>query len=498
MIKIINHTSSNQINLLKVFLVQSEEIEKHSRKELFKKHAFEAKYKQVQLMVESSELYVGLSLKSTTKNFDPFFRVNYFELGASLYKTVSKMQDLQIEIALFPSNQQDLFDFLLGFNQAEYIFDTYLKKDTSEAKTIEISFAPHLKDLISPEIIQKLEIYNQGLNQARSFVDGTPEDINPESLPRLAQTSLSSNSQVEVKTFSATELLKLGMNGIVSVGRASRYQPNLFHAIFKPTGEVQKKICLVGKGLTYDSGGLDIKTDGHMRTMKMDMAGSATMFGTFKILAELGLKNIELHWISAFAENMIDANSYKSDDILTTFSGQTVEVYNTDAEGRLTLADALAYATLQEPDYIVDAATLTGACVASLSEYYTALMSNDRDLALSLESHFQKTGEKTVLTPMPEVLREFVTGKNSDLVNTSTAPVRAGHLTAGLFLSHFVDQNLFRNPELKITEPKAFAWAHLDIAGSAYNENKNLLGYKGATGQSIRSLVSWVLSEDAE
>ena len=197
---------------------------------------------------------------------------------------------------------------------------------------------------------------------------------------------------------------------------------------------------------------------------------------------------------------MISGSAYKSDDILTTLSGQTVEVWNTDAEGRLTLADALSLASLEDPDYIVDAATLTGACVLAVSEHYTALMGNSRDLNAQLERGFLAAGEKVVNLPLPEVLREQVQGELGDLRNTGKERF-AGHLTAGLFLSHFVEQAKFRpavRERLGITSPRAAAWAHLDVAGSSFNAKKNPLELNGATGASVRALCEWLLAVDAQ
>jgi leucyl aminopeptidase len=156
----------------------------------------------------------------------------------------------------------------------------------------------------------------------------------------------------------------------------------------------------------------------------------------------------------------------------------------------------LAYATLLDPDCIIDAATLTGACIVALSEYNTALMSNNLGLKTKLISKFESELEPTIYTPMPEALRQYVAGDISDLNNTSTLERQSGHVTAGLFLSHFVDQNNFRNPKLNIKNPKVYPWVHLDIAGSAFNSKHNSLNTKGATGQTIRSLVSWILDED--
>ena len=206
---------------------------------------------------------------------------------------------------------------------------------------------------------------------------------------------------------------------------------------------------------------------------------------------------IEIHWLTAFCENSVNSDSYRSDDILTTFSGQTVEVWNTDAEGRLTLADVLSYATLLEPDFIVDAATLTGACVVANSCHFTGLMGNDENLNQNLLTSFIDNNEHTVQNHFPEILRESVCGDLGDLVNTGKLQRQAGHITAGLFLSHFIDQNNWRPQILEkyqIKNPKTYAWTHLDIAGTAFNKKQNNLETDGATGQSVRSLVDWILN----
>ena len=206
---------------------------------------------------------------------------------------------------------------------------------------------------------------------------------------------------------------------------------------------------------------------------------------------------LEIHWLTAFCENSVNSDSYRSDDILTSFSGQTVEVWNTDAEGRLTLADVLSYSTLLEPDYIVDAATLTGACVVANSCYFTGLMGNDEILNQSLLTSFVDNNEHTVQNHFPEMLRESVLGDLGDLVNTGKLQRQAGHITAGLFLSHFIDQNNWRPQILdkyRIKNPRNYAWTHLDIAGTSFNKKQNSLQTDGATGQSVRSLVDWILS----
>jgi leucyl aminopeptidase len=448
-----------------------------------------------QIVLYQSILYVGAQFKNTNVSIDPFNKPDYYALGAKIVSFLKSTDysDFQIN-SDFTISSKKLEHILLGTLQGCYNFDKYIKKP----KTVDYNFhlSADLVGLISQSQLAYIEAVSLSVDLVRNLVNDTPGAINPSTIPTIIDQQFAGLSNVNIKKISYEQMLELGMEGITAVGKASEYKPVLVHTTIKPKADSKKKIVLIGKGLTYDSGGLDIKTAGHMRDMKSDMGGSATMFGTALALAKLGLENVEVHWISAFAENMIDNNAYKADDILTTYSGQTVEVYNTDAEGRLTLADALAYATLLDPDYIVDAATLTGACVMALSEYNTSLMSNSLVLKNKLLSKFEAELEPTIYTPMPEVLRQYVTGDISDLNNTSTISRQSGHATAGLFLSHFVDQNNFRNPKLDITNPKSYDWVHLDIAGSAFNNKHNSLNTKGATGQSIRSLVRWILDED--
>lgn len=205
---------------------------------------------------------------------------------------------------------------------------------------------------------------------------------------------------------------------------------------------------------------------------------------------------LEIHWLTAFCENKIDGSAYVPDDIITSYSGQTVEIQNTDAEGRLTLMDMLSYATVKiDPDYIIDIATLTGACIMANGHTYTGMMSNDQTLSDSLMQTFVENGEHTNLNSLSEFYRKFVKSEIADLTNTSKIDRYAGHATAGLFLSHFVDQSNFRREELKIENKKTYPWVHLDIAGSSNNNKRNTLNYDGSTGHSIRSLFEFLVRE---
>ncbi len=483
---------------VKIQLVTTNNLEIFDRKELFESLKFNAKYKQIAFLAESYQVFVGATFEVNSKTFDPFHKIDFFNLGAVLVNQLSKTSHFELDFvdSELKLDARSLQDFLLGMHQASWNFDTYL--DTKKAKTrkLEITLNPEYQKLLGDEKLAEINILNSNLNLVRNLVESTPEDVNPQSILKVIQENLGNKPNLNLEIWDAQKLTENNFNSVMSVGRASRYQPTLVQATLKPSGTINRKICLVGKGITYDSGGLDIKTEGHMKTMKSDMAGAATMFGVIKALCEIGLKHTQITWISAFAENMVAGNSYKSDDIITSYSGQTIEIFNTDAEGRLLLADCLALATTLDPDYIIDAATLTGACIMSISQRYTAMMSNDKNFSDDLYAHFISQNEHAVQVILPEDLRSAVEGKISDLINTSSLGRQAGHITAGLFLSHFVNQNLFRNPELKIEKPKEYSWIHLDIAGSAMNIQKNNLECDGATGQSLRSLVSWVKAGD--
>ena len=466
-------------------------------KDVLEKNSFKGKYKQTLYLPEANKLFVGISFTPATKNVDPYNSVDYYELGAHVVGVTQEYKINEFRISSVGETPHHLELFLLGMMQRGWNFDRYLDPEKALSRPLTIHLSDTLSQRLSEEDQQKLMNLHDGVMLTRAIVEDGPEEINPTTIKTIIKENLDSLPNTSVKFIPKKELDKMGMQGITFVGRASRHEAVMSHVIIKAKGDTKHKICLVGKGVTYDSGGYNIKTGGHMSTMKMDMAGAATMFGVMKTIAlNGGLENTEVHWISAFVENLIDGSAYKPDDVMTTSSGITVEVLNTDAEGRLTLSDALTYATLQDPEYIVDAATLTGAAIRAESEYYTALMSNDGELANMLLDTFEEQHERTVYTPLPEVLRERLKGRVSDLTNIASSP-EAGHKTAGLFLSNFVDQNLYRRKdELGIKEPKAYAWVHLDIAGSAYNKKANALGIEGATGQSVRSLVKWLYKVD--
>lgn len=484
---------------LQIKFVDRESFQRINNYKALEKLGFEAKYKQLILLPESNSVLAGVEFSDKTKTADRYHKLNPYVLGANLYRQLPLSKTVAVQINELPGllqNENSLRNIILGFIQASTQFTTFTKASEDSPANPVIGISMPLKRLLSGEDLKLIDSLNKGITRTRQLIDATPEEVNPSTIEKLIQDTFVENPNITIHAKNYEELSNLGAQGITYVGRASIHKPILTQVILKPKSEVKKKVVLVGKGVTYDSGGLDIKPDGHMKTMKCDMGGAATMCGTLKALAELGLEHTEVHWISAFVENMIDGSAYKPDDIITTLSGQTVEVVNTDAEGRLTLTDALTLASLENPDYIIDAATLTGACIFALTEHYTALMGNDEELNQELQSHFESEQERSQYVAMPEILRTSLAGDLSDLKNIPDFKF-GGHVTAGLFLSHFINQKNFRNPGLEINQPQEYSWVHLDIAGSSYNKRNNDIDAVGSTGHGVRSLVSWIRSIDS-
>ena len=268
---------------------------------------------------------------------------------------------------------------------------------------------------------------------------------------------------------------QFGMGAYLGVAKASDLPPKFIHLTYTPDGPPKRKIAIIGKGLTFDSGGLNLKPSGSgIEMMKIDMGGAAAVLGAAKAIGQIK-PNVEVHFISAATENMVSGHAMRPGDILTASNGKTIEVNNTDAEGRLTLADALVYADKLGVDTIVDLATLTGACVVALGDDIAALFSEDEELAQSIASASTLSGEKVWQMPMEDRYFEGLKSVVADMKNTG--PRAGGSITAALFLKQFV---------------KDTPWAHLDLAGPVWTDKENGYNNPGATGYGVRMLVEWV------
>jgi leucyl aminopeptidase len=323
------------------------------------------------------------------------------------------------------------------------------------------------------EGIERAEILAKATNVARDLVNTPSSHMGPAQLAAEAQKIVGKN--IEIKTLDAAEMEKLGMHAALAVGRGSSHAPIGVHLSYVPRG-AKKKIAIVGKAVTFDSGGLSLKPADGMMTMKIDMAGAATVIGLFHALADLKLP-VEVHGIFLAVENMPNGNAYRPGDVVTAMNGMTIEVLNTDAEGRVTLADALCYAVQQQPDVIIDLATLTGAIVGALGEEIAGLFSSNAKLAERLKNASLETGEMLWEMPLFEGYTDHIKSKIADIKNIGQRG-SAGSISAALFLKPFVND---------------IPWAHLDIAGTCYTEKESRPDQPyGASGYGVRLLVEYL------
>jgi leucyl aminopeptidase len=317
-----------------------------------------------------------------------------------------------------------------------------------------------------------------GVELARQLVAAPPNVVTPQGLADTA-AAIATDFGLELKLLERSDCEALGMGAYLGVAQGSSLPPKFIHLIYRPNGPVERRVALVGKGLTFDSGGYNLKVGGsQIEMMKYDMGGSAAVLGAARAIAELRPEAIEVHVIVAACENMISGEAIHPGDILTASNGKTIEINNTDAEGRLTLADALVYASGLELDAVVDLATLTGACVIALGEEIAGLWSPSDALAEALVSSGRRRGESFWRMPLQESYKDGLKSPVADLKNTGPRP--AGSITAALFLRDFVKPGL--------------AWAHLDIAGTVWSDKGRGLDPAGATGFGVRTLVEWIAS----
>jgi leucyl aminopeptidase len=313
--------------------------------------------------------------------------------------------------------------------------------------------------------VQQGEIVADAVTFARDLVNCPANDLTATQLAEHAEAR-SKAAGISCKVWDKKGIQKLGMPLLLAVNRGSKEEPRFIHITYKPKNATPKtpRVVFVGKGLTFDSGGLCIKPSGSMLDMKIDMAGAATTIATVVAAAQLGLP-VEVHGIVGSTDNMTGGDAYRPGDVFSSRDGKTVEIINTDAEGRLVLADALAYARELEPTYLIDHATLTGACTVALGAYRAGLFSNDDELAARYKRAAEATGENFWQLPLDEDLKDELKSGIADLKHTGSR--LGGAITAALFLQEFVGK---------------CRWIHLDIAAPAYLEKVQGIHPKGATG----------------
>ena len=322
----------------------------------------------------------------------------------------------------------------------------------------------------------------RGVMLARDLANAPGNELTPTVMGATAQ-QIGRAFDMQVTVLGPNELREQGFGGILAVAQGSQQEPRFIIIEHGGRGSAavpaqdSPTICLVGKGITFDSGGISIKPAANMEDMKMDMGGAAAVLGVMQVAGEM---NLPLHVIGLIssAENLPSGSSYKPGDIVTTLSGKTIEVINTDAEGRVVLADALHYAARFQPDAVIDLATLTGAITVALGPHATGLMSNDDELAARLERAGEASGERVWRLPLWDQYKDMVKSEIADVKNS--AGRQGGAITAAAFLSAFVED---------------YSWAHLDIAGTAWVDRQTTpYTPKGATGGAVRLLIETLQS----
>ncbi|WP_370978029.1 leucyl aminopeptidase [Agaribacterium sp. ZY112] len=359
-----------------------------------------------------------------------------------------------------------------AFDYSHYRYDSTLSKKAASTQLKRI--------VINATDAKQIKVFRQGLKQGQAIASGQnlcrelgnlPGNYcTPAILGDKAKSLAGENSKLSVKVLGLKAIERLKMGSFLSVAKASSEEPRfiIFEYKGKSTG---KPTVLVGKGITFDTGGISLKPGAGMDEMKYDMCGAASVFGCIKALSDMNAK-VNVVGIIAAAENMPAGNASKPGDVVTSMSGQTIEVLNTDAEGRLVLCDALTYAERFKPKAVIDIATLTGACVIALGSHASGLYANQQELADKLLEAGIESGDRAWQMPLWEEYSKQLKSNFADLANIGGR--EAGSVTAACFLEKFA---------------KAYPWAHLDIAGTAWNSGAQ----KGASGRPVELLLTYLL-----
>ncbi|MCI7354341.1 MAG: leucyl aminopeptidase [[Actinobacillus] rossii] len=358
------------------------------------------------------------------------------------------------------------------FEAERYVFDEFKSQKADQLKLENIVFP--IDNAETQRAIQHANAVALGIKLARDVANCPPNICNPKYLAEQAKTLEKRTALVKTTVLGEKEMAELGMHAYLGVSQGSKNEAQLSIMEYRnhPNPDA-KPIVLVGKGLTFDAGGISLKPAAEMDEMKYDMCGAASVYGVMNALAELQLP-LNVIGVLAGCENLPDGNAYRPGDILTTMNGLTVEVLNTDAEGRLVLCDTLTYVERFEPECVIDIATLTGACVVALGQHNSGLVSTDDALADTLFQASQQTQDKAWRLPLSEEYQEQLKSPFADLANIGGR--WGGAITAGAFLSNFT---------------KKYPWAHLDIAGTAWLQGAN----KGATGRPVSLLTQFLINQ---
>lgn len=450
---------------VEVLVINKFEGEKTSQelanKYVVEKDKFEGKFGQTYLMHTLGQIPAD---KILVVGFGKKEEFDHNKMREAVAKAVKKLQQIKAKKAVFDFDVNADYgkSAAIGAMIADYAYDKY--KSEKAHHLDEITFARFTQEDVNEGII-----FGEAMKFTRDLANTPAQIATPAKLAEIAK----SIEGVETKIFDKQEIERMGMGAYLAVGQGSVQPPKFIH--MKYTGKnAKKKVAIIGKGICFDSGGLDIKPASSMLTMKDDMSGAACVLGVMKALSKLQ-PDMEVHGIIAACENMPSGSSYKPGDILTAKNGKTIEVDNTDAEGRLTLADALCYACDLNVDEVIDIATLTGACMVALGTVASGIMGNDEELIARLIKTGKDSGETYWQLPMFSEYKNSLKSDIADMKNTGSR--YGGASAAGVFLQEFV---------------KDTKWCHIDIAGTAYLEKPQKEFIAGATGVGVRTLLNYI------
>lgn len=410
---------------------------------------------------------------------EDYARIEYYRRAIAKVVRVAQANKIESIALAIPNNlscsdEALTHETVVSANMAAYAFNTF-KTSAPKERDIALTLVAAKHTIKNLEAgIKTGEIVAHAINNAREWINLPANVLSPEDLAAHAK-DMSAAHGLACTIFNQTQIQKMGMGGLYAVARGSARECRLVIMEYACGNKKAPTLCFVGKGLTFDSGGLSLKPAGSMETMKEDMSGAAAVIGAMQALAQLK-PAVNIVAITPITENMPGSNATKPGDIVHLYNGKTVEIKNTDAEGRLVLADALAYAVKQyKPTAIIDLATLTGACMRALGPFFSGLFSVNDELAEKIKLAGKLSGDGVWRLPLTDDYEKAVECTVADLRNTGQEKYLAGATTAAVFLKHFVDDT---------------PWAHLDIAGTAFNVPD--LPYQRpdmATGTGVRLLV---------
>ena len=414
--------------------------------------------------INSKKKFFLISVKKNIKSSE------IENLGAKFFNYIKnfKQREFYIDSEVLPTNQKQLIGhFLHGLKLKSYVFDKY--KTKKNRNTISINVFG--KNVPSSKVQNVFNAIEEGTFYARDLVSEPGNVLHPDEYAKRLKSL--SKFGLKITVYDEKKLKKLGMNTLLGVGQGSIRGSYLVTMEWKGLKDKSKPLAFVGKGVCFDTGGISLKPAKFMEDMTYDMAGSAVVVGLMKSLA-LRKAKVNAVGVVGLVENMPGGNAQRPGDIVKSYSGKTVEILNTDAEGRLVLADALTYTEEKfKPKFIIDLATLTGAIIVSLGSEYAGLFSNDEKLSKELIEAGEKVEEKVWRMPLNKNFDKLIDSKNADMQNINYVG-GAGSTTAAQFLQRFI---LNKTP-----------WAHLDIAGMAFSKYGGALNSGGATGYGVRLL----------